>query len=395
MSACMTAAVALGTRSLDPNRTWDSLFYRSMAFNVVSVTRPDLDVPPVGQQLWRAYRLPAEQRASSRLLYFLDARDGLSRQPPYAYRVVTPLVARVLFTATGNIDAAFYAITFVSLAGAALFLALSVYALAGSVVPAIVAELLFVANPVTDRFNFEIYMLTDPLAFFLTAVAIFALVRRRPILFFVVCLVGVFNKETMLPLLVCYPLSEALIEGRVTRGSVITALAIGAGWYAFTRLLPVPVHTYSLLREFRGPAYAGTVAAALIATFGVLLIGSWRGILSPVVVSVVPFGLANVAGAWFVGDTHRAVAQATPVVVLAVLWLWPSDRLGRTLVLAPCVGYLLERAIHDGLGVTSPTVMVPLVAALLVSEVILARRLGKGGRRELFSSWEGVHLRSR
>ncbi|MDP9318105.1 MAG: hypothetical protein M3O94_03325, partial [Actinomycetota bacterium] len=329
ISVALTAAVAARTKPIDPDTAWDSLFYRSMAFNLITLTRPDLDVPPVGSQLWAAYRIPLAQRMANPETYFLAIRNGLRRQPPYAYRVVTPLLARALFSLTGSIDSAFYIITFASLAGAAFFLALTVYSVAGSIAAAATAILLFALNPTTGRFNFYVYILTDPLAFFLTAIAIFALVRRRRGLFFLVCLVGVFNKETMVPLLMCYPLSELLVEHRVRGRSVIAAGSIVAAWFAFTLLLPVPVHTYSLLREFRGLGYIGTVAAAAVATFGVLILGWWRPVISPLLVSLLPFAAGNVAAAWFVGDTTRALAQVLPVLVVAILWLWPLDRLGR------------------------------------------------------------------
>ena len=83
------------------------------------------------------------------------------------------------------------------------------------------------------------------MAFFLTALAIWALVERRRGLFFAVCAIGVLNKESMMPLLLACPLAESIRTRRFPWASASWAVAIGVCWVVFRIVLPMPVDTCS------------------------------------------------------------------------------------------------------------------------------------------------------
>ena len=171
ISVLLTGLIALLSHPWDPDSfCCDHLFYRSMSYNLFTVTRPDLNIPPPGNRLALVYEIPDYS--------WLSPRNGLNRQPPYVYRVLTPLLARVIAYAT-SINAAYYLISFLGLVGASVFIGLAIYELTGSQFPAAGGAVLFLANPWSASFNLHDYMLTDPMAFFFTAVAIWALVTRN------------------------------------------------------------------------------------------------------------------------------------------------------------------------------------------------------------------------
>jgi hypothetical protein len=297
-----------------------------MSFNLFSVTRPELDRPPPGNRLLAVYRDPH--------FAWLDPRNGLRRQPPFAYRIVTPLLARAASVPIG-IDSAYYLVSFLALAGAATFVGLAIFELAGSLIPALAGAVAFLVNPFTAPFNLRDYMLTDPMAFLLSALAIWALVKRRPVLFFSACAVGVMNKESMLPMLAAYPLSAWWIHGRPPRGAALAALAIAGGWVLFRVALPIPVDTYSILDQLRWQD-AERMAGSGLVVFGVLapaaLRRPWRRIP---LVSLLPFALGALLAAWFVDNLERAMAQALTAVCVGIFWLWPSGLRPQILALAP------------------------------------------------------------
>jgi hypothetical protein len=323
LSVLLTGTLALLARPpFNPDTSCcDHLYYRSMSYNLFTVTRPDLNAPPPGN------------RVVGDGLY--DPLNGLSRQPPYVYRVLTPLLARSFAFVVG-IEAGYYVLAFLAFVGTLLFMALSIYELTGSKIPAAAGAILFLVSPWTMMNNLHHYMLTDPMAFFLTAVAIWALTTRRRALFFVVCALGVLNKESMVPMLIAYPLSEAWFEHRVSRTSIAMTVGIAAGWYLLRRAIPIPHDTYSIPNQFRGGLrHVVLMGVAGLGTFAAILPAAvrrpWR---SGLIVALTPFIVACILEAWFVGDLHRTMVQAIPALCVAVLWRWPAQRRQQLLTLA-------------------------------------------------------------
>ena len=186
-------------RPFDPDRDCcDHLFYRSMSFNLFAVTRPELDTPPPGSRLFVVYREPAYA--------WLDPRNGLGRQPPFAYRIVTPLLARGVAIAVG-IDAAYYLVSFLALAGAAYFVGLSIFELTGSLIPAVAGVIVFLVNPFTaplQPVGLHAHRPDGVLA--RRARDLGAGEAQARCCSSRLARVGVLNKESMLPMLAAYPL---------------------------------------------------------------------------------------------------------------------------------------------------------------------------------------------
>jgi hypothetical protein len=98
----------------------------------------DLDTIPAGNEL--------EQLYGAADYGWLDHRNGLARQPPYVYRVVTPLLARAISPMTG-IDDAYWLISLLALAGAARFLGLTALRITDSAAPSVVVVAAFLTDP--------------------------------------------------------------------------------------------------------------------------------------------------------------------------------------------------------------------------------------------------------
>jgi hypothetical protein len=383
----VTGIIALRTPRFNPDASCcDHLFYRSMAFNFFSVTRPDLDRPPPGNPLIKLQREHAVVGGAR-----LQQGNGLRRQRPFAYRVLTPLSARLLFTLTGDINNAFYLLSFLAIAGSCLFVALTIFSITGSLIPALAGALAFCLNPWTARFNLFDFMLGDPLTFFCVALAIFGLFRRRPALFYVACLAGAFNKELILPLVLAYPLSEVFSDHEFQPERFVPALAIGVAWLAFRLMLPVPAAHYSVSDQFA--AYNIGVREVL-SVVAMLLVPLWRGFRSRITWALTPFIVLNVAAGIFVGAVQgRHIVQLLPVLIPLMLIVWPRATVARVMTLLPLgvYGGQIIYFFHQGAQplVVSylfllkrqylfPTwVLVALISALVLNELTLRRLLRK------------------
>jgi hypothetical protein len=148
---------------------------------------------------------------------------------------------------------------------------------------------------------------------------------------------------------------------------------IAVSWYVFRRLLPIPVDTYSFVREFKGVGYSDTVIVQTLIVFGVLLLPLWRAITSPVALSLIPFGAAQFLGGWFIGNVDRGVVQAAPLVIMALFASWPGEGRERILVLLPAGAYLLQEGLSQA-GIPLRLILPPLFLVLVLNEIALARR---------------------
>lgn len=366
LSVLLTGVIALLVQPFDPDRECcDHFFYRSMSYNLFTVTRPDLNVPQPGTPL-------AKQD-------WYDPLTGLNRTPPYEYRVLTPLLARTISLATG-IEAAYYLISFMTLAGAAFFVALSILELTRSLVPAAAAATLFLVSQYTASINLTRYMMIDPMALFLAALAIWALVKRNRLLFFVTCAVGALAKESLVPLLVAYPMMEALVDRKVRWSSIGAVVGIGICWHLFRVAMPEGPHAgYNILSRFLPTDHqAEDVVKSTVVVYGVMLSAILRRPWGQkLAIALVPFVLVCFMETWFITATERVLTQALPAVCIGIFWLWPKGRREQvlTIALVPLVA-LSTIAYH--LGFFHPfwiTVGLSLIAAMI--EVLLARpRLG-------------------
>lgn len=379
----VTGAAAILTHPFDPDRECcDHLAYRSMSYNLFTVTRPDLNVAPPGNKMFTDPRLAG-------VLEYID-RYGLNRTPPYVYRIFTPLLARSIAYVIG-IDTAYYLVSFLGLSAAAFFIGLSILELTGSEIPAVAGVVLFAINPWTEKFNLWNYMLTDPMTFFFVALAIWGLIRRHRGLFFVACAVGALNKEALIPMVVAYPISEALVDHRVRWSSAILVVGIVAGYSLFRLLMP-EASRYTIQSQFRpGLHHVKLMANAGIDVFSLTIPALlWRPWRSRLMIALAPFVVACVLEAWFVGNLERAMAPAFPAVCVGILWLWPVGSLRQVLTLLVVPLYFLRViAGHVVGGVPYSTPILLLIA--VVAEIALWR-LGRGERPEPRSRVGAPHV---
>jgi hypothetical protein len=360
-------------RDMSLAREGDDIYYRSMAFNLFETTRPDLNTVPGG------LHYPHQGG-----VYYFEEANGLNHQPPFVWRVATPLLARVLSVPLGNIDRAFYAMTFLSLCGAMFFLALTLYVGLGKLLPALVAMGLFPAGYwLAGRYLFH-YMYVDPLSIFLSCLAVYLLMKRNRGLFFVVCAAAVLNKESGLALLLAYPLSEWFLDRKVRASSVAAVVSIAAVWLLVQTGLRsmVPVDTYSPITLLRYGTLLGMAIGALLGA-GVMLIPTWRGLASPIALSLIPVLIPPLVGSHQgAGDSPRYYAQLLPVLAVFMFAFWPSRWIERTLALVPAALFAFTPLLVHEWDMDWPLMKFSL-AVVLCSEVVLAIRL----RRRLRFGW--------
>lgn len=320
----------------------DHLFYRSMAFNLFSVTRPEFNLPPSGNKLWDKYDDPYFSG-------FFHLANGLNRQPPYVYRVVVPLVSRLIARLFFHDDIryGFYVLSFLSLTMASFFVSLTLYLLTGHVIEPILGSILFSMLQWTAAFNLSDYMLTDPLAFCLIALAVVFIVQQKRYAFFSVCFLGLFTKEIIAFLIPAYLLYE-LLESRLSGGSVVAAATIVTVYVLYRLSVPVPLNTYSLQTTFIGfPGRWRSILSWPLAVFGVLtFFAISRMWLSKIALSLTPLAIGSFASAFFATDESRALVYAFPFVILAVLGVRATSTGARVLGIVPIFVYFLLETIQ-------------------------------------------------
>jgi hypothetical protein len=274
-------------------------------------------------------------------------------------------------------------VTFLALAGATFVIGLSVAEQTKALLPAFAAMVVFAVCPAISRSFMVAYMMVDPMMYLLVAVAVYALVRRTPWLFFAACFVGIFNREAILVLLPSYGISELLIERRFRWSPWIWATGIALVWLVFSRLVlayTVPIKLSGALPGWHQvhTSQVRVVLTAVLADFGVLVLVSWRALWNPVALSLVPFALGSIAGAFVITDTSRVASQAIPFFILALFSFWPSDGRLRALVLVPAVLFVLDVALAVWWnGVPDAALMPALAVVVCVNEVLLYRHLRK------------------
>jgi hypothetical protein len=300
-----------------------------MAYNLVTVTRPDLNAWPPGLDLTRLYQDPYHGR-------YLKVENRFNRQPPYAYRIVTPLVARAIASPLGdNINRAFYVLSFTALALASFFTALSVFELSGDIVPALVSAGCFALVFRLTRYHLANYMLTDPLAFLCIALGCWLMLRRNDRWFFALALVAVFNRETHFFLLASYALMQ-VHERRLNRAALASYAAITLAYLAFHVALPIPNNTYSLRTLYLGAPGPRAVLHVALAVFGALTWFAcsrvWR---TRFVLYLAPLAIGAYATALFAVDAERAYVYAFPLVFLGVFGARVTGTWPRLLAISP------------------------------------------------------------
>jgi hypothetical protein len=370
LAIALTGVLAVRTEPFQPSVSCcDHLFYRSMAFNLVRVTNPELDAWPPALDLGRLYSDPYHGQ-------YLKAENGFRRQPPYAYRIVTPLIARVAaYPLGGNINRAFYLVTFVSLVMASYWTARSIYLLTAQLLPAIAAVVTFAAIFRLTRYHLYNYMLVDPLAYALLAAGVYLLLRRNFRWFFLLSFVAVFNKETHLFLLAS-AFSLQVVERRLDRASIASYLAIVGSYLAFRFWLPIPNNAYNLRTVYLGLPSPRTIAQVGLAVFGVLVPFTLSRVwVVRFPLYLLPLAAGALLASLFAGNTDRAYVMAFPLVFLSVFGVRVQGRYRQVLAISPAIAFVAVEFARSRLpdiddswrNVTALVVFIVVEGALLVT----------------------------
>ena len=206
-SIAVASALILLEEPMDPEaECCDHLFYRAQSVAWLGLDEPAVLSIPAGNRLDAVYDE-----------YYYDRANGLTRQPPYVYRVAVPALAGALGKLT-DIDHAYRVLHWAVLATIAFLSGYAVLSLTGgAMVPALGATIVVLATPQMARSFADNYMVTDPASIMIVSLVLLLTIRRD---FFAASLVAAFVaplvKETLVPLALSVALA-AWISGRPRR----------------------------------------------------------------------------------------------------------------------------------------------------------------------------------
>jgi hypothetical protein len=327
-----TGIVAVRVEPLDPGRSCcDMLFYRSMAYNLVSVSRPDLNAPPPGISLQSVYDDPYFGK-------YYEPENQLNRQPPYVYRPAAPLLARATAALPGvDINRAFRVLAFVSLWATAFFVGMAVLDIAGSLAGSAAALLTVSALYRITAYHFWNYTMADPLALALLTLAVWLMFRRADGWFLTVAALGLFTKETVALVLVCYVLLLA-VERRLAWKALLGVGAIIAVYLAYRLTIPIPNNTLTISNAYLGPPGPKEIAAVAFVVFGPLVVfAATRLCFSRQALILTPLAAGLFPLAMLTPDRERLYVYAFPLVFVAVFAHPARNRRALAAVIAPAV----------------------------------------------------------
>jgi hypothetical protein len=319
-----------------------------------------------------------------------------ARTPPYAFRILTPLLVFSLTRTGMGTNAAFWLVTNAALVGFLLCLHLLLQARGFSPGRAALGVVLAGLVPGAVRWYEYQYWMTDPLCLFLVTAALLLAEKGPAAALVVVSLLGVAARESYLLVFPC------LLAARLRTRSVGSALA-------FTARVALPALLLLAAIRLRVPASPAPPLAAVIAdtlafrgrhlldnqlylaTLGAFGVFLPLALAFPSRVAAAlrarPADALLVAGAYasllLGANTDRLLAYALPAVVPLALGClddarWPSALTG-LLVLAQAAYYLLT-PFHgiQGLSLYQPLSW-PVVAGM--TAVLVLARLALGRRR--------------
>jgi hypothetical protein len=334
LAVVLTAVAAWRVTPFDPGSSCcDHLFYRSMSYNLIRITRPELNEWPPGLDLTSLYDDPYHGS-------YLKIENKFNRQPPYVYRVVSPLAARLIARPLDDdINRAWRLLSFSALVAATYFVARVVLRLSGDLLAAVAAALAFSLIYWLSRYHQSNYMLVEPLQFALIGLGIWLMLRREQRWFFVVAAVAVLNKETGFLLLASHALM-ALAERRLTMRTLAIYAAITLAYLSFVLLMPVPNDDWSLRAKYVGLPALRDAAGAALNVFGVLAFFALSRVwFTRFACYLLPFPVGVFLISLFATGPERYYVYAFPFVLLAVFAVRARDQAGRWLVVAPAIAF--------------------------------------------------------
>lgn len=354
----------------------DHLYYRSMAFNFFKITRSDLNTIPPGNSLWNFYSDPYWSK-------FIKLENYLNRQPPYAYRIITPLLARAIgrLFFCDRVEYGFYLISFLALTFTTFLISLILYFLTHNVIVSVLGSIVFSSFKWTTSFYISDYMLVDPLAFFFITLAVFFMLRKRKAAFFLTCLLGMFNKETVGLLIPCYLLNE-LLEDRLRMHSIMGAASVIIIYSVFRNMVPIPINTYSLKNVFMGMPPWQSIIVHFFSSFGILTFFTLsRMWLSNFTLSLSPLAVSSLIILSFVSDKQRMVAYIFPLVLFSVLGLRITSKRSFILLIFPVLIYFFAEVMQGWIHLKTRTLFLIEFSIFILLESIFFYEYYRHNRR--------------
>jgi len=314
-SIAVASAIVLLEEPMDPEaECCDHLFYRAQSVVWLGLDEPAALSIPAGNRLEMVYDE-----------YYYDRANGLTRQPPYVYRVAVPAAAGALGKLTG-IDLAYRILHWVVLVSIALLSGLAVLSLSGgTTVPALGATILVLVNPQMARSFADNYMVVDPASIMIVGLVLLLTLRRD---FFaaslVAALVAPLVKETLVPLALSVAVA-AWISGRPRRVYWVLAV-VPLALYAFVRSVMSVADRPGISEMFvLEDPYLGLLSfTAAFAPVILLLVGLIERSMRPWAVSFLPLAVGLlVITTSAIADGPRIWMNFWPVLVaLGLGGLW-------------------------------------------------------------------------
>ncbi len=363
-----TSIVAIRVKPLDPGHSCcDMLFYRSMAFNLIRETRPELNAPPPEISLQAIYEDPYFGK-------YYKSENHLNRQPPYVYRPAAPLLARTLARLPNlDINRAFRTLAFLSLWAVPFFTALTVFDVSGSLLASASSIVTLSALYRITAYHFWNYTMADPLAMALIALAIWLIFQRRDGWFLAVAAIGLFTKEIFALALVSFVLLLVL-QRRMERRILVGLGGVTALYMLYRLAIPIPNNALTFSNAYVGPPGISETADLAFAVFGPLILFAatrlWFSrealILSPMIVGIYLLAMLT-------PDRERLFVYAFPVIVVAVFAHPTDSRLMLSALALPALlsfAFTQRHALPVEIDDNSWQVLT-LVAILIIEPVLL------------------------
>ncbi|MCM8757745.1 MAG: hypothetical protein NC903_01635, partial [Candidatus Omnitrophica bacterium] len=291
----------------------DHLFYRSMAFNLFKVERPEYNVIPKENPLKDLYKTEYFSR-------YFDFRNALNRQPPYVYRILSPFIARAIgwLFFGDDISTGFYTLTFISIIFTIFFIGITLYLLNDSILLSFLGQI-FCLLLWIFRFLLYDYMLTDPLNFLFISLTLFFMLKDKKPLIYLIFLLGLFNKEVFGFIIISYLLFRFLQkELKISEIFIISFIIIV--YLLFRTFMPVPVNKFTFKNIFWGMNFYRIVSIYLN-SFGILFFFTLtRMWFSSFTISLLPLGLGGIFTTIFASDHQRIIEYTNfNLVIFSVL----------------------------------------------------------------------------
>jgi len=283
------------------NQCCDHLFYRSMAFNLFKSLRPDLEIIPLNNPLLDYYKFG--------YFKYFDLRNRLSHQPPYVYRIVSPLFARLVsyLLFSDCIHCGFFVLTIFSLIFTSFLFALVLYLLTDNFILALIGQSILFLLKNSFLFYLSDYILVDPLHILFLVLSILLMLKEKKLFLYLVFILGLFNKEVFGFMIISYIFLGFFFK-KLTYREFIIITFIFIFYFLFRVFFPIPVNKFTIKNVFWDTLSIKNILSLYFSSFGILLFFFLSRVwFSRITLSLIPFFLGGVLTLFFASDHNRIV----------------------------------------------------------------------------------------